>query len=121
MVIHEDNKVVAIVDDDAPVRVALEGLLKSAGLTARAFESAETFIKSGHLHLLSGFYECFRGLKCPCSQSSRFQQPLQCDAHCLVIIDNRDYSVISINDHSSELSAAGVKGAIIRWYGFAKP
>jgi FixJ family two-component response regulator len=47
MAIHEDNKVVAIVDDDAPVRVALEGLLKSAGLTARAFESAETFIESG--------------------------------------------------------------------------
>jgi FixJ family two-component response regulator len=47
MVIHEDNKVVAIVDDDAPVRVALEGLLKSAGLSARAFESAETFIESG--------------------------------------------------------------------------
>jgi FixJ family two-component response regulator len=47
MAIHEDDKVVAIVDDDAPVRVALEGLLKSAGLTARAFESAETFIESG--------------------------------------------------------------------------
>jgi FixJ family two-component response regulator len=47
MAIHGNNKVVAIVDDDAPVRVALEGLLKSAGLTARAFESAETFIESG--------------------------------------------------------------------------
>lgn len=42
-----DNKVVAIVDDDEAVRVALEGLLKSAGLTARAFESAEKFIESG--------------------------------------------------------------------------
>ena len=47
MAIPINNKVVAIVDDDAPVRVALEGLLKSAGLTARAFESAETFIDSG--------------------------------------------------------------------------
>ena len=42
-----DNKVIAIVDDDEAVRVAVEGLLKSAGLTARAFESAETFIESG--------------------------------------------------------------------------
>jgi FixJ family two-component response regulator len=41
------NKVVAIVDDDEAVRIALEGLLRSAGLTARAFESAETFIGSG--------------------------------------------------------------------------
>ena len=42
-----NDKVVAIVDDDAAVRVALEGLLKSAGLTARAFESAENFLESG--------------------------------------------------------------------------
>jgi FixJ family two-component response regulator len=41
------NKVVAIVDDEEEVRVALGGLLKSAGLTARAFESAEEFINSG--------------------------------------------------------------------------
>src|SRR6202795_1521124 len=47
MAIDGNCRVVAIVDDDAPVRVALEGLLKSAGLTARAFESAETFIESG--------------------------------------------------------------------------
>jgi FixJ family two-component response regulator len=42
-----NNKVVAIVDDDEAVRTALEGLLRSAGLTARAFESAEKFIESG--------------------------------------------------------------------------
>ena len=41
------TKLVAIVDDDDSVRVALEGLLKSAGLPARAFESAEAFINSG--------------------------------------------------------------------------
>jgi FixJ family two-component response regulator len=47
MAIQGNNKVVAIVDDDAAVRVALEGLLRSAGLSARAFDSAETFIESG--------------------------------------------------------------------------
>jgi FixJ family two-component response regulator len=47
MVIPGNNKTVAIVDDDEAVRVALEGLLKSAGVTARAFESAEEFINSG--------------------------------------------------------------------------
>jgi FixJ family two-component response regulator len=41
-----NNKVIAIVDDDEAVRVALEGLLRSAGLTARAFESAENFLES---------------------------------------------------------------------------
>jgi len=42
-----NNKLVAIVDDDDSLRVALEGLLRSAGLTARAFGSAEEFIGSG--------------------------------------------------------------------------
>jgi FixJ family two-component response regulator len=47
MAIQGNNKVIAIVDDDEAVRIALEGLLKSAGLTARAFDSAETFMESG--------------------------------------------------------------------------
>jgi FixJ family two-component response regulator len=42
-----NHKIVAIVDDDEAVRVALDGLLRSAGLNARAFESAEEFINSG--------------------------------------------------------------------------
>jgi FixJ family two-component response regulator len=50
MAITGNNKTVAIVDDDEAVRVALEGLLKSAGVTARAFESAEEFINSGQQH-----------------------------------------------------------------------
>jgi FixJ family two-component response regulator len=38
---------VAIVDDDDLMRGALQGLLKSAGLPARTFASAEEFLKSG--------------------------------------------------------------------------
>jgi FixJ family two-component response regulator len=44
------NKVVAIVDDDASMRVALEGLLKAVGLPAQAFASAEMFLESGQQH-----------------------------------------------------------------------
>jgi FixJ family two-component response regulator len=43
----QGTKLVAIVDDDDSVRIALEGLLKSVGLPARAFASAEEFMKSG--------------------------------------------------------------------------
>jgi FixJ family two-component response regulator len=50
MAITGNNKTVAIVDDDEAVRVALEGMLKSAGLTAQSFESAEEFINSGQQH-----------------------------------------------------------------------
>jgi FixJ family two-component response regulator len=40
-------KIVAIVDDDELMRSALEGLLKAAGMPARAFASAEEFLESG--------------------------------------------------------------------------
>jgi FixJ family two-component response regulator len=41
---------VAIVDDDDLMRTALQGLLKSAGLLAQSFASAEDFLKSGQQH-----------------------------------------------------------------------
>jgi len=41
---------VAIVDDDDLMRSALRGLLKSVGLPAQAFASAEEFLKSGQQH-----------------------------------------------------------------------
>jgi len=47
MAIDQRSELVAIVDDDDSVRIALENLLKSVGLPARAFESAEEFIASG--------------------------------------------------------------------------
>src|SRR6195256_2844099 len=41
------TQLVAIVDDDDLMRSALEGLLKAVGLPARAYASAEEFLKSG--------------------------------------------------------------------------
>lgn len=42
-----NGKIVAVVDDDESVRTALKELLRSAGLRAQAFASAEDFLKSG--------------------------------------------------------------------------
>jgi FixJ family two-component response regulator len=50
MAIRKRGKMVAIVDDDDLMRSALQGLLKSAGLSAKAFASAEEFLKSGQQH-----------------------------------------------------------------------
>ena len=41
---------VVIVDDDDLMRTSLHGLLKSAGLLAQSFASAEEFLKSGLQH-----------------------------------------------------------------------
>ena len=43
-------KTVAVVEDDASYRVALQRLLKSAGLSVQLFESAEDFLSSGQQH-----------------------------------------------------------------------
>lgn len=46
---QEAVRLVAVVDDDESVRGALRGLLKTAGLQAQAFASAEDFLNSGLL------------------------------------------------------------------------
>jgi FixJ family two-component response regulator len=49
----QDSELVAIIDDDELVRGALQGLLREAGLSARAFASAEEFLRSGAQHVSS--------------------------------------------------------------------
>jgi len=50
MASRKKGNMVAIVDDDDLMRSALQGLLKSVGLPAQAFASAEEFLKSGQQH-----------------------------------------------------------------------
>src|SRR6201984_3756907 len=47
MAIQGKTNLVAIVDDDDLMRSALQGLLKTVGLPAYAFASAEEFLNSG--------------------------------------------------------------------------
>ena len=47
MATQTGGKMVAVIDDDESVRTALRELLRSVGLPARAFASAEDFLKSG--------------------------------------------------------------------------
>jgi FixJ family two-component response regulator len=47
MVTQPNDKLVAVIDDDHSCRTALKEMLRSAGLPAVAFESAEDFLKSG--------------------------------------------------------------------------
>jgi len=44
---NEERKIVAVVDDDDSVRGTLQALLRVAGFSSRAFESAEDFLGSG--------------------------------------------------------------------------
>src|ERR1700678_1010511 len=50
MGLQRQTKFVALVDDDDLVRTAIQGLLKSVGLPARAYASGEEFLDSGEQH-----------------------------------------------------------------------
>src|SRR5882724_6002102 len=91
-------------DDRNPAMFSVQLRLQ---LEARHPRHADIGDKAGRLKLLAGSYKFFRGLKCSRGQSCRSQQALQCNPHCSIIIDNRDYSIISVNGHSREPSAAG--------------
>jgi FixJ family two-component response regulator len=47
MGLQQQNRFVAVVDDDDLVRTATQGLLKSVGLPARVYASAEAFLDCG--------------------------------------------------------------------------
>ena len=50
MATQAKEKLVAIVDDDESVRIALAGLMKAVGLPAKTFASAMEFLDSGQQH-----------------------------------------------------------------------
>jgi FixJ family two-component response regulator len=50
MAIKGKAKLIAIVDDDESVRIALEDLMQAVGLPAKTFASAEEFLNSGQQH-----------------------------------------------------------------------
>ena len=50
MVRERTEKIVAVIDDDERYRIAVQRLLKSAGLSVQSFGSAEAFLNSGQQH-----------------------------------------------------------------------
>jgi len=50
MELESKDKIVAIIEDDESYRVAVQRLLKSAGLAVKSFDSAEAFLDSGQQH-----------------------------------------------------------------------
>ena len=90
-----DDSRISVVDDDAAVREAVKGLLKSAGFHAEAFASAEEILSSGRL---TGTACLILDVRMPGMSGIEFQERLIASG-CLV-------PIIFITAHADEEARA---------------
>ena len=95
-----DASLISVVDDDEPVRQALDGLLRSAGLRVAAFASAEAFLRSNELASTEGL---ILDLRMPGMDGRELQQRLLDDGHRI--------PTIIVTAHGDDTSRAWALGA----------
>jgi len=75
--------VISIIDDDASLREALKGLVRSLGYSAAAFRSAEEFLSSDRLHDTSCL---ITDLQMPGLNGVELQKYLIANGHAIPVI-----------------------------------
>jgi FixJ family two-component response regulator len=83
MTLEEKAALVAIVDDDDSLRVALQGLLKATGFPAEAYASAEEFLSSGQQQKTACL---ITDIRMPGMSGLELQAKLNADRHRIPII-----------------------------------
>lgn len=74
------EKMVVVIEDDESYRVAVQRLLKSAGLSVQSFDSAEAFLNSGQQHETGCLIS---DIRMPGMSGLELQSKLNSD-HCLI-------------------------------------
>jgi FixJ family two-component response regulator len=98
-----DTSRISIVDDDASVREAIRGLLRSAGFDAEVFASAEEFLTSGRLSRTSCLV---LDVRMPGMSGIELQERLIASGHVVPII------FITAHADEDELARTLDRGAI---------
>jgi FixJ family two-component response regulator len=80
MAMESKEKMVAVIEDDESYRIAVQRLLKSAGLLVQSFDSAETFLDSGQQHKTGCL---ITDIRMPGMSGLELQAKLNSD-HCLI-------------------------------------
>jgi FixJ family two-component response regulator len=100
-------KMVAVVEDDESYRVALQRLLKSAGLSVLAFASAEDFLDSGQQHETACL---IADIRMPGMSGLDLQAKLNAD-HCPI-------PIIFITAHGDEqMRLQAMRGGAVKFLG----
>jgi FixJ family two-component response regulator len=95
--------VIAVIDDDASVRVGTENLLSSLGYTVHTFASAEEFLRSG---LLNGTSCVITDVRMPGMSGLELQTLLLTQGHRLPFIFITAFSEEAV--HAQALSAGAI-------------
>jgi FixJ family two-component response regulator len=103
------GKMVAVIEDDESYRVAVQRLLKSAGLAVQSFGSAEAFLESGQQHETGCLIS---DIRMPGMSGLELQSKLNSD-HCPI-------PTIFITAHGDEkMRLQAMRGGAVKF--FAKP
>lgn len=103
------GSMVAVIEDDESYRVAVQRLLKSAGLAVQTFGSAEAFLNSGQQHETGCLIS---DIRMPGMSGLELQSKLNSD-HCPI-------PTIFITAHGDEkMRLQAMRGGAVRF--FAKP
>jgi FixJ family two-component response regulator len=103
------GKMVAVIEDDESYRVAVQRLLKSAGLSVQAFGSAEAFLDSGQQRETGCLIS---DIRMPGMSGLELQSKLNAD-HCPI-------PTIFITAHGDEkMRLQAMRGGAVKF--FAKP
>jgi FixJ family two-component response regulator len=109
MVSEMKEKLVAVIEDDESYRVAVQRLLKSAGLSVQSFGSAEDFLNSGQQHETGCL---ITDIRMPGMSGLELQSKLNSD-HCRI-------PTIFITAHGDEkMRLQAMRGGAVKF--FAKP
>jgi FixJ family two-component response regulator len=103
--------VIAIVDDDEPLREALCSVMKAAGFSTRAFASAEEFLGSGATHNVACL---ILDVRLPGMSGIELQRRLTDDKNQVPIIFVTAHGDASLRESLMKAGAAGFMNKPVR-------
>jgi two-component system, LuxR family, response regulator FixJ len=104
-------RIIAIVDDDEPLREALCGLMSAAGFSTKAFASAEEFLESGTTQLTACL---ILDVRLPGMSGIELQKRLNADRSRVPIIFVTGHGDTSLRESLMKAGAAGFLNKPVR-------
>ena len=100
--VQRSRDLIAVVDDDDSVRIAVHALLRSAGLKPHAFASADEFLRSGQQDQTACL---ITDIQMPGTTGIELQVKLACSGYRIPVIFMSAYGNPQLRDQARQLGA----------------